>query len=50
MDLEQLARVLAFGGSSFDCDYVRAWLVTLVGDTDERVTRWDRLVTDVDAS
>jgi hypothetical protein len=43
-------RLVAFGGESFDRDYVRQWLVDLVGDSDERVARWDRLIDDVSAA
>ena len=42
-------RMLAFGRGAFDRRYVRQWLVDLVGQDDERVLRWDRLVSDVDS-
>lgn len=49
-DILDVERLVAFGGESFDRDYVRQRLVDLVGDSDERVTRWDRLIADVSAS
>ena len=49
-DLLDVERMLAFGGHAFDRSYVRHWLVDLVGQDDERVIRWDRLVSDVDST
>jgi hypothetical protein len=46
-DILDVERLLLFGGATFDRDYVRRWLVDLVGDDDERVARWDRLVSEV---
>lgn len=48
-DLLDIERLLAFMGSSFDRAYVRQWLVDLVGPDDDRVCRWDGLVSDLDA-
>lgn len=48
-DILDVERLVAFGRESFDREYVRRWLVDLVGDGDERVARWDRLVADVDS-
>jgi hypothetical protein len=42
-DLLDLERLVAFCGPSFDREYVRRWLVELVGVEDERVAAWDRL-------
>ena len=47
-DILDVERLVAFAPGVFDRSYVRSWLVDLVGDDDERVTRWDRLVQDVD--
>jgi hypothetical protein len=41
LDLEKLVRVR---GESLDRVYIRTQLVTLVGEDDPRVTRWDALV------
>jgi hypothetical protein len=49
-DILDVERLVAFGGETFDRDYVRRWLVDLVGDSDERVARWDRLIADVTPS
>lgn len=43
-DILDVERLVAFLGSGFDRAYVRTWLVRLVGEQDERVARWDRLV------
>lgn len=48
-DILDVERLVAFGGRSFDRVYVRTWLVKLIGEEDERVVRWDRLVREVDA-
>ncbi len=45
-DILDVERLVAFGGADFDLDYVRHWLVACVGEDDERVERWDRLVTE----
>jgi hypothetical protein len=47
-DLLDVERLVAFVGGDFDRAYVRRWLVDLVGADDERVQRWDRLLSDVD--
>lgn len=46
-DLLDIERLVAFCGEGFDRGYVRRWLVDLVGDADERVARWDRLLEDL---
>jgi hypothetical protein len=48
-DILDVERLVAFGGSHFDRAYVRRWLIDLVGESDERIARWDRLLEDVDA-
>ncbi len=48
-DILDVERLVAFQGDAFDRGYVRRWLVTLVGEDDDRVARWDRLVTEVDS-
>lgn len=46
-DLLDVERLVAFLGTDFDRAYVRRWLIDLVGDDDDRVARWDRLLADV---
>jgi hypothetical protein len=48
-DILDVERLVAFGGAGFDRDYVRRWLVDLIGVGDERIARWDRLLEDVDS-
>lgn len=43
-DLSDIARLVAFQGAALDRDYVRRWLVETVGEVDERVERWDQMV------
>lgn len=45
-DLLDVERLVGFIGSGFDTSYVRSSLVEIVGEDDERVGRWDRLVGD----
>jgi hypothetical protein len=40
VDLERLVAVRA----ELDRDYVRRWIVEMMGDSDERVARWDAIV------
>jgi len=47
-DVLDVERLVALVGGDFDRAYVRRWLVDLVGADDERVQRWDRLLSDVD--
>jgi hypothetical protein len=47
-DVLDVERLVAFVGGDFDRAYVRRWLVDLVGADDERVQRWERLLSDVD--
>ena len=46
-DVLDVERLVGFLGSAFDTAYVRAALVELVGEEDDRIARWDRLVGDV---
>jgi hypothetical protein len=46
-DLLDVERLVAISAGAFDAGYVRKWLVDLVGENDDRVRRWDRLVQDV---
>lgn len=48
-DLLDVERLVAFQGPDLDRDYVRKWLVDLVGNDDERLARWDRMLADIDA-
>lgn len=43
-DILDVERLVAFLGSSVDGTYVRNWLCDLVGEDDERVRWWDRIV------
>jgi len=46
-DILDVERLVAFLGDTFDREYVRRWLVDLVGEADERIARWDLLVAEV---
>jgi hypothetical protein len=43
-DLADVGRVLDIMGAEFDHGFVRHWLVCMLGEADERVVTWDRLV------
>lgn len=43
-DVVDLERMIAVMGGRLDRAYVRRWIVEMMGDDDERVTRWDALV------
>lgn len=43
-DLADVARLLDIQGKSFDPAFVRQWLVNMLGEGDERIVTWDRLV------
>jgi len=47
-DLLDVERLVAFMGGEFDRDYVARWLTDLVGEDDERLSRWAKLLSDVD--
>lgn len=49
-DMVDIEYMLIVQGRAFDRAYVRRWLVDMVGDTDERVKRWDQLCSDVPLS
>ncbi len=42
-DVADLERLVALRRGRLDLDYVRGWLVRLMGEDDERVKRWDEL-------
>ncbi len=42
-DIVDLQRLVAVQGDRLDLDYVRRQIVSLMGDGDERVSRWDEL-------
>ena len=44
-DLVDLERLIAVRGGKLDVVYVRAHIVELMGEDDERVAKWDELVT-----
>ena len=46
-DVLDVERLLGFLGSEFDTAYARVSLVEIVGEEDDRIARWDRLVSDV---
>lgn len=46
-DMVDVQYMLAAQGTKFDRAYVRSWLVDMVGEADERVTRWDALCREV---
>lgn len=43
-DLSDVERLVRFAGDDLDKEYVRRWLVEMVGEDSERVRVWDRLV------
>lgn len=43
-DLVDLRRLLQIQGARFDSAFVRRWIVEMLGEEDERVREWDRLV------
>jgi hypothetical protein len=43
-DLADIGRMLVIQRGRFDSAFVRAWLITMLGETDERISAWDRLV------
>jgi hypothetical protein len=43
-DIADLERLVAVAKSRLDVAYVRRWLVTMMGEDDERVARWDAIV------
>ncbi|MBK7978260.1 MAG: hypothetical protein IPK07_35115 [Deltaproteobacteria bacterium] len=43
-DVVDLERLVAVTQDSFDCEYVRRWIVEMMGEDDERVRAWDELV------
>ncbi len=45
-DIADLQRLIGVRGDSLDVGYIRAQLVAMMGDDDERVQRWDALVLD----
>ncbi|MFZ5476733.1 MAG: hypothetical protein ACOZNI_08160 [Myxococcota bacterium] len=45
-DIVDLERLVAVQGAKLDAGYVRRWMVEMMGEQDERVTRWDQLVRD----
>jgi hypothetical protein len=42
-DVLDVERLLAVRGPAFERDYVRQWLVDLLGEEDERVAKWDAM-------
>jgi len=48
-DLVDIRYMLAVQGGAFDRFYVRHWLAEMVGESDERVLRWDELCREVPA-
>jgi hypothetical protein len=43
-DIVDLERLIASMGQRLDTVYVRRWLVGAMGEDDERVRKWDELV------
>ncbi len=44
-DLIDLQHLLAVQGKRLDADYVRRWIVDMMGEDDNRVVTWDKLCT-----
>lgn len=45
-DVVDVGRMLDILGTSFDAVFVRRWLVDMLGEDEERIATWDRLVRD----
>lgn len=43
-DILDVERVVSTGGDAIDRAYVRDWLIRCMGEDDERVAEWDRIV------
>ncbi len=43
-DVVDLERLVAFLGPELDHGYVRSWVSGMVGEDDERIACWDRMV------
>lgn len=43
-DILDLERLVAVQGDGVDVEYVRRWVIEMLGEGDERVARWDRIV------
>jgi len=43
-DLADVGRLLEVQAGRLDCDFVRTWLVEMLGEDDERIRQWDDLV------
>lgn len=43
-DILDLERLVAVQGDRVDVEYIRRWVVEMLGEGDERVARWDRIV------
>ena len=46
-DWPDIEQVLYLQGATFEFDYVRTWLVEMVGEDDIRTATWDGLVAEV---
>lgn len=46
-DLVDLERLVATLGESLDEAYVRRWMVEMMGEDDERVRAWDRIIAEL---
>lgn len=46
-DIPDVQQMLVTQGKALDRAYIRGWLVEMVGEADERVTRWDALCREV---
>ena len=49
-DVVDIARVLGVQGPRLDRDYVRRWLVDMVGEDDRRTLKWDELCRELPAA
>ena len=43
-DILDVERIVAMQGSTLDRKYIRTWLVECMGEDDDRILEWDRLV------
>jgi hypothetical protein len=43
-DFADLERLVSVQGERLDHAYIRRWIVEMMGEDDDRVTRWDHIV------
>ena len=43
-DLVDIERLVVVQGEALDRDYIRRWMVEMMGEDDERVEEWDAII------